>query len=397
MLPKINLTKDIFWVGVNDRRTERFENYWPLPFGVSYNSYVIVDEKIALIDTVEAGFIDSFLDNIKAIIGEKSPDYLIVNHAEPDHSGSIRAILREYPNITLIGNAKTFPMIEGFYGNCENKIVIEEGETLPLGRHTLQFFTVPMVHWPESMVTYETSEKILFSNDSFGSFGSLDGGIFDDEVNLLFFETEMRRYYSNIVGKYGVQVQKALGKLGGLEICQIAPSHGPIWRSNIGYVLDKYDQWSKCDTEEGVIIVYGSLYGNTAKMADIIARSIAEEGIKNIRVFDASKTHSSFIISELWRYRGVVFGSSAYNGGIFTPMRALIRELEHIMPKNHLLGIFGSMSWSGGGVRTLEDFSNTIKWDLVAPSVEVKHAVNEEDIVRLRALGKAMANAVKNK
>lgn len=395
MTPKINLTNDIFWVGVNDRHTERFENYWPLPYGVSYDSYLVVDEKVALIDTVEAGFFDAFLDNIKEILGERQPDYLIINHAEPDHSGSLRAIIREFPNIILVGNSKTFPMIEGFYGVHENKIIIEEGSTLSLGKHTLQFFTVPMVHWPESMVTYETSEKILFSNDSFGSFGALDGGIFDDEVSLDFIESEMRRYYSNIVGKYGVQVQKALTKLSGLDIKIIAPSHGPIWRSNVKFVVNCYDRWSKCETEEGVVIVYGSLYGHTASMADIIARSIAEEGIKKVLVYDSSKTHSSYIISEIWRYRGVIFGSSAYNGGIFTPMRGLIKELEHIMPKNHLFGIFGCMSWSGGGVKTLEEFSTNIKWDVVAPSVEVKHAANEEDVERLRAIGKAMAKALK--
>ena len=272
---------------------------------------------------------------------------------------------------------------------------VKEGDSPSLGRHKLNFYMAPMLHWPETMMTWDETDQILYSADAFGSFGTLDGGIFDDEINLDFYEDELRRYYSNIVGKYGMQVQKALDKLSGLDVKMIASTHGPIWRSHIDKIIADYQKWSRYETEEGVVIVFGSMYGNTEKMAEIIARTLSEEGIKNIRVYDSSKTHSSYIISDIWKYRGVVLGSSAYNGGIFTPMRALIRELEHIMPKNHLLATFGSMSWGGGGVRTLEKFAETIKWDVVSESVEARHAADGNDIERLIALGKAMAQRLK--
>ncbi len=396
MYNRVKLSEDTFWIGVNDRRTHLFENYWPLPFGVAYNSYLICDEKVALVDTVEISKMEEYIDKIKDILGEeRKVDYLIINHMEPDHSGAIKAIVNEFPEVQLVGNRKTFPMIEGFYGIKDNFMEVKEGDSLSLGRHKLNFYMAPMVHWPETMMTWDETDQILYSADAFGSFGTLDGGIFDDEINLDFYEDELRRYYSNIVGKYGMQVQKALDKLSGLDVKMIASTHGPIWRSHIDKIIADYQKWSRYETEEGVVIVFGSMYGNTEKMAEIIARTLSEEGIKNIRVYDSSKTHSSYIISDIWKYRGVILGSSAYNGGIFTPMRALIRELEHIMPKNHLLATFGSMSWGGGGVRTLEKFAETIKWDVVSESVEARHAADGNDIERLIALGKAMAQRLK--
>ncbi len=396
MYNRVKLSEDTFWIGVNDRRTHLFENYWPLPFGVAYNSYLICDEKVALVDTVEISKMEEYIDKIKDILGEeRKVDYLIINHMEPDHSGAIKAIVNEFPDVQLVGNRKTFPMIEGFYGIKDNFMEVKEGDSLSLGRHKLNFYMAPMVHWPETMMTWDETDQILYSADAFGSFGTLDGGIFDDEINLDFYEDELRRYYSNIVGKYGMQVQKALDKLSGLDVKMIASTHGPIWRSHIDKIIADYQKWSRYETEEGVVIVFGSMYGNTEKMAEIIARTLSEEGIKNIRVYDSSKTHSSYIISDIWKYRGVILGSSAYNGGIFTPMRALIRELEHIMPKNHLLATFGSMSWGGGGVRTLEKFAETIKWDVVSESVEARHAADGTDIERLIALGKAMAQRLK--
>ncbi len=396
MYNRVKLSEDTFWIGVNDRRTHLFENYWPLPFGIAYNSYLICDEKVALVDTVEISKMEEYIDKIKDILGEeRKVDYLIINHMEPDHSGAIKAIVNEFPEVQLVGNRKTFPMIEGFYGIKDNFMEVKEGDSLSLGRHKLNFYMAPMVHWPETMMTWDETDQILYSADAFGSFGTLDGGIFDDEINLDFYEDELRRYYSNIVGKYGLQVQKALNKLSGLDVKMIASTHGPIWRSHIDKIIADYQKWSRYETEEGVVIVFGSMYGNTEKMAEIIARTLSEEGIKNIRVYDSSKTHSSYIISDIWKYRGVVLGSSAYNGGIFTPMRALIRELEHIMPKNHLLATFGSMSWGGGGVRTLEKFAETIKWDVVSESVEARHAADGNDIERLIALGKAMAQRLK--
>jgi flavorubredoxin len=283
--------------------------------------------------------------------------------------------------------------LEKFYGVTENFKEIEEGDTLNLGKHTLQFFMIPMVHWPESMVTYEQTDKILFSNDAFGSFGTLNGGVFDDELDLntTCFNEEVRRYYSNIVGKYGNQVQKALSKLGGLDIKMIAPLHGMIWRSQIPYIIDKYNKWSTHVGEKGVVIVFGSMYGNTEKMADYIARFLVEEGVKNIQIYDSSKTHTSYIINDIWKYKGVIFGSAAYNGGIFPPMAHLLSDMEHYGLRDRYLGIFGSASWGGGGVRTIKKFAENIKWEVIGEPVEVRSTANKDDMEKCRILAKEMA------
>lgn len=393
----IQLSENIFYVGVNDRRTELFENHMELPNGVSYNSYLIVDDKVVLIDPVEAGFFDEYLQKVKLILDGRKVDYLIVNHAEPDHSGVIAAIIREYPEVQVVGNAKTFAPLEAFYGPIDNKLIVADGETLNIGQHTFQFFMVPMVHWPESMVTYEQSTKIVFSNDAFGGFGALNGGIFDDETDIRFYEDDMRRYYANIVGKVAGPTLKAIQKLGGLEIKMIAPSHGLVWRSNLQWVLDKYIQWSSHQSEEGIVIVYGSMYGNTARMADIIARGAAEAGIKNIRVYDVAKTEVSFIMSDIWKYKSVIIGACAHYGSMFPNMTLLVHELNEFKPKNKIYGIFGGMSWGGGGVKTLCKHAEEGGWQLAAESVEVKGApIREEDIERLYNLGKTIAEAVKN-
>jgi flavorubredoxin len=260
---KVNLSDDIYFLGINDRRTSLFENLWPLPYGVTYNSYLIVDEKVCLIDTVDRKFTDDYFEKLDDILGERVVDYVVVNHVEPDHSGSLSAIREKYPNITIVGNKKTFPMIENFYGITEDILTVADGDELDLGKHKLNFYTIPMVHWPESMVTFESTENILFSNDAFGSFGALDGGVFDDEVNLSFYEEEAMRYFTNIVGKYCPHTARALVKLESLDIKMIAPSHGLIWRSHIAYIVEKYQQWSSYTTEKGVVILVGSMYGNT--------------------------------------------------------------------------------------------------------------------------------------
>ena len=359
-MQQIQLTENIYYVGVNDRRTDMFENHMELPNGVSYNSYRIVDEKVALIDS------------------------------------SIAAVLREWPEVQVVGNAKTFAPLEAFYGPIGNKKVVAEGETLSLGCHTLQFFMLPMVHWPESMVTYEQTSGIVFSNDAFGGFGALNGGIFDDQVNLAFYEDEMRRYYANIIGKVAMQVVKAIEKLGALEIKMIAPSHGLIWRSNLAWVLGKYTQWSKQEPENGVVIVYGSMHGNTGVMADIIARGAAEAGIKEVKVYDIAKTEVSFIMSDIWKYKGVIIGACAHYGNMFPNMTLLVHEINEFKPKNKCYALFGGMSWSGGGVKTLAKSAEEGQWNLVAESVEVKGApIREEDWDKLYNLGKTVAEAVK--
>ncbi|MGD9992236.1 MAG: FprA family A-type flavoprotein [Salinivirgaceae bacterium] len=391
MALKVELSERVYWLGFNDRRKHLFENQWPLEKGVTYNAYLIDDEKTALIDTAEAPFSGELVDWIKELLGNKTLDYLIINHMEPDHSGAIKDVVQAYPNVTIVGNRKTFPILEGFYGITKNLHEVSEGDTLNLGKHTLQFFMIPMVHWPESMVTYDVTDKILFSNDAFGSFGTLNGGVFDDELDLTCFNEEIRRYYSNIVGKYGAQVQKALNKLSGIEIKLIAPSHGLIWRSQIPYIIEKYNNWSTHKGEPGVVVVFGSMYGNTERMADYIARFLIEAGVKNVKVYDSAKTHTSYIINDIWKYKGVIFGSCAYNGGIFPPMAHLMSDLEHYGLRERYLGVFGSASWGGGGVRAINKFAEEIKWDLVGEQVEARCAPSVSDVDRCREIAKAMA------
>ncbi|AOT68693.1 FprA family A-type flavoprotein [Geosporobacter ferrireducens] len=396
MFNSVKVTEDIYWVGVNDRRTALFENLWPLEHGVAYNSYLLVDEKIALIDTVEGGQVGEYVRKIQSIIGtHKKIDYLIINHMEPDHSGLIQSVVELYPDIKIVGNEKTFGMIADFYGITNNTHLVKDGDEINLGKHQLKFYMTPMVHWPETMMTYDQSSQILFSGDAFGSFGALDGGIFDDEVDLVFFEEEMRRYYANIVGKYGAPVQAALKKLHGLEISTICATHGPIWRSDIQKVVSLYDQWSKCEAEEGVVIVYGTMYGNTGKMAETIARTLSEEGIKNIKIYDGSKTHMSYILRDIWKYKGLIIGSCAYNNNLFPPIESLTSKLVHMGVKNRILGIFGTYSWSGGGVINLKKFAEQIKWPLIAEPVEAKCAACGNDIDGCVMIGKQMAKALK--
>lgn len=389
---KVNLAENIYFLGYNDRRTHLFENIWPIPHGISYNSYLLVDEKIALVDTVERSFIDEYLDSIEEIIGDRPVDYLIINHMEPDHSGALKAIVQKYPNITLVGNKKTFAFVESFYMTPGNVLVVHDNHRLELGKFVIQFQTIPMVHWPETMVSYEETNKILFSGDAFGSYGTLDGGVFDDEINLEFYEIEVMRYFTNIVGKYCPHTQRAIQKLAPLDIKMIGATHGPVWRSDLSWILTKYNKWSSYDLETGVVIVYGSMYGNTQKMAEVIARRIAERGIKNIRVYDASKTHSSYIINDIFKYKGFIVGSAAYNNAMFPNVEILLSTIGHMAPKNHYLGIFGNYSWNGGGVKNLMTFAEDIKWELVYNPIEEKGALKANNREELLKLADAMAD-----
>lgn len=388
----VEIKKDIHWIGVNDRRTHLFENYWPLPKGVAYNSYVINDDKVVVIDTVERSRMDSYLENLEAILKGKKVDYLVVNHMEPDHSGAIKALLCHYPNMKIIGNAKTFPMLENYYGIRENLVEVKEGDRIDLGQRTLQFYMVPMLHWPETMVTYVPGDNILFSGDVFGAFGTLDGGIFDDQLDLEYLEEEISRYYSNIVGKYGSPAQTALKKLNGLTLNMLCATHGPIWRTYVCEIIEKYEKWSKYETEPGVVIAFSSMYGHTEEMADMIGRFLAEKGVKKIRIHDTSKTHPSYIINDIFRYKGVILGSCAYNGNIFPTMETLLNELEHMGVKNHLLGFFANKTWAGGAVCPFKQFAEKIKWELVAPHAEANGSVKESDIEACKAIAYAMAD-----
>ncbi len=391
-MQQVNLADDIYYLGVNDRRTQLFENIWPIPHGISYSSYLIVDEKIALIDTIERSFIDEYLDRIEDIIGDRKVDYLIINHMEPDHSGALKAIIQKYPDIILVGNKKTFGFVEAYYMTPKNTVMVHDNHTLDLGKHKLQFQMIPMVHWPETMVTFEEINKILFSGDAFGSYGTLDGGIFDDEINLDFYEIEVMRYFTNIVGKYCPHTQRAIKKLAPLDIKMIAATHGPIWRTDLNWILSRYNKWSSYDLDRGVVIVYGSMYGNTKNMAEVIARQLAVRGIKNIRVYDASKTHSSYIINDIFKYKGFIVGSAAYNNSLFPNVEILLSTIEHMAPKNHLLGIFGNYSWNGGGVKNLKTFAEKIKWEMVYEPIEEKGALKTNTQDELLKLADAMAD-----
>ncbi len=392
---KASLSDSIHWIGVNDRDTPRFENFWPLPHGIAYNSYLIEDEKIAVMDTVKFNKTEEFLEKIREIIGDKPIDYLVIHHMEPDHSSSITALIAEYPDCKIVGNSKTFGFLKGFYNITENLYEVKDGDVLDLGNHKLKFFLTPMVHWPETMLSYDETDKIAFTMDAFGAFGALNGGVFDDELYIDKNEDEMRRYYSNIIGKYSPMVQRALKKIADLDVRIIAATHGPVWRTEPQRVLGLYDRWSKYEAEEGVVIVYGSMYGNTAKMADCLARTLAAEGIKNVSVYDSAKTHMSYIICDMWKYKGIFLGSSAYNMQAFPAMEALMHALEHTGLKNRYVGVFGNMSWSGGGVKTIDAFVDRMKWEKVDESVESQYSPKEEQFDKLVEMGKKMAAKLK--
>lgn len=376
-MKQIVISNKIYYLGTNDRKKVLFENNWPLPKGVTYNSYLINDTKSALIDTLEFGSKDDYLDEIETILGGKNLDYLIVNHMEPDHSSMIGILLKFYPELKIVSNIKAFKMLEAYFGIASDSFIeIKDNETLDLGYHKLSFHLTPWVHWPETMMTFDTTDKVLFSCDAFGSFGTLDGGIFDDEINFEWYEDEMRRYYSNIVGKYSNMVQKAFAKLKDIDIKIICPSHGPVWRTNPGKAVELYDKWSRYESEEGVVIVFASMYGNTEKMADYVARLIAERGVKNIRVYDVSKTNVSYILSDIWKYKSVILGSCAYNSGMHPMMEHLCHELTVINPKDKNYALFGSYSWNGGGLKSLLAFVEKMSWNKIAEPVELMGAPN---------------------
>lgn len=392
----IPVRKNIYWIGANDNETDLFEAVWPLPKGVSYNSYIIVDDKVALIDAVKSSFLSIYLDKIKSLLGnEKKVDYLVVNHMEPDHSGAVKDLKRMYPDMKIIGNQKTAEFIKNFYEIEEGVQIIGDGEEIELGEHTLQFFLAPMVHWPETMVTYEKSQKVAFTCDAFGGFGNLDDRIFDDQVDIEYYENEILRYFSNIVGRYSGMVQRAIKKLKDVEIDVVAPSHGPIWREKPQEIIDLYDKWSNHDTEEGITLVYASMYGNTRRMTEVIARSLADEGVEKVRVHDISREHISYVLVDIWRYRGMILGAPTYNTQLFPRMNALVSTLKNKMLKKRYIGIFGNYSWSKGAVKALDEFVEESQLTRVKPVIEAQSSPTENDFDRCVELGKNMAEAIK--
>jgi flavorubredoxin len=389
------IANNLFYVGVNDRQKALFENLWPLPSGVSYNAYLLLDEKTVLIDTVDICYSDIFLKRIEYILNGKPLDYLIVNHMEPDHSGSIRLLRRQYPGVEIVGNSKTFGMLEGYYGITSGLREVKEGDTLDTGSRKLRFYMAPMVHWPEVMFTYDPAEKILFSADAFGTYGTLDGGIMDTDMNIAPFMDEMMRYYANIVGKYGAPVQKALQNLAGLEIHTICSTHGPVWSEHRAEAISVYDRLSRYEGECGATIAYGSMYGHTEQMAEAIAASLSENGIRNIAMHNVSKTHASYILRDVFKYKGLIIGSPTYSNQLFPEIESLLNKIEIREVKKRVYSFFGSFTWAGASVKRLAAFAERMKWEVTGEPVEQKQGMNAGTYEACLNLGKAMADKLK--
>lgn len=344
------ITEDIVWVGSSDRRLERFENLFPIPRGIAYNAYFIEDEKTVLMDTVDESVARQLYENVDYLLDGRQLDYLVVNHVEPDHCAGITEFLSRFPDMKVVGTAKAIQIIGQFYeaDMTERAVAVKEGEELSLGKHTLRFYMAPMVHWPEVMMTYDVTDKTLFSADAFGAFGAFSGSIFNDEIQ---FERDWlddaRRYYANIVGKYGVQVQNVLKKVALLEVEKICPLHGPIWRSNLDWFIEKYQAWSSYRPEEkGVVLIYGSVYGNTERAVDALAVRLADAGVANLAVYDVSSTHVSELISEIFRCSHVVLASATYNAGMFPPMENLLTDMKALAVKNRKVVLIENGSWA---------------------------------------------------
>lgn len=385
------IANQIYYVGVNDRQKTLFENMWPLPYGVSYNAYLIVDEQTVLVDTVDVCYSDLFLKKVADALQGRTLDYLIVNHMEPDHAGSIRLLRQQYPGVKIVGNTKTFGMLAGFHGITDGLYEVKEGDTLNTGTHQLSFYMAPMVHWPEVMVTYDATDKILFSADAFGTYGTLDGAVVDKDMDCSHYWDEMVRYYANIVGKYGNPVQRALQKLSALEIKTICSTHGPVWQEHVAKAVGIYDRLSRYEAEEGVVILYGSMYGHTEQMAEVIASALADQGVKRIVMHNVSKTPASYILADVFRYKGIIVGSPTYSNQLFPEVEAVLSKIELREVKNRLFGYFGSFSWAGAAVKRLAAFGEKMKWETVGTPAEQKQGMTAADYAACYALGEAMA------
>ena len=390
--------EDIIWVGGNDRRLNLFENAYPIPRGVSYNAYVVLDDKNVLVDTADKAIGDLFLENIEHALAGRELDYVIVQHMEPDHAATLLRVCERYPRAQVAASEKAAAMIRQFFGAAlsERVLAVKEGDMLETGRHRYTFLMAPMVHWPEVMVTYDTFRKTLFSADAFGTFGALSGFLFADEVD---FERDWlddaRRYYANIVGKYGAPVQALLKKIAALEIGQLCPLHGPIWRENIAWYADKYQKWSTCTPEEdGVLIAYGSVYGHTENAAEVLAMDLREFGVKKMAMYDVSVTHPSYILSEAFRFGKLVFLSSTYNSGIFPAMETLLHDVKAHALKKRTVALVENGSWAPtAGKQMREILSSMQQTAILENTVSIRSALNEDTRAQLRELAKQLAEA----
>lgn len=376
------INKDLYYIGVSDRKLALFENVYPIPRGVSYNSYLLRDDKTVLLDTVDAAVGGQFLENLKRALNGHQLDYMIVNHMEPDHCALIEDVVLRWPEVKIVTNSKAACMIRQFFDfDLDSRLMqVAEGDTLQTGHHTLTFVMAPMVHWPEVMVTYDTIDKTLFSADAFGTFGALNGNIFADEVNFdRDWLDDARRYLVNIVGKYGVQIQALLKKASGLEIKTICPLHGPIWRENLGYYIDKYDKWSRYEAEEkGVLIVYGSVYGHTEVAASVLASKLAERGVKGIAMYDASHVHVSQLVSEAFKYSNIVVAAPTYNAEIYTPVENWLTDLKQHNLQNRKWSIIENGTWAATSGKTMRSLIESMKnMSFVGDTMTVKSAMKK--------------------
>ena len=384
----MEITKEIFYAGVDDKEIDLFESQYVVPNGVSYNSYVIMDEKIAVMDTVDARKTSEWLEKVKGILGEKKPDFLTVSHLEPDHAGSIQAFLEAYPDTVVIGNAKTFVFLEQFFPSLTdkvNKMIVAEGETVSLGKHTLQFFMAPMVHWPEVMVTYEQTEKVLFSADGFGKFGALD-----TEED---WACEARRYYMNIVGKYGAPVQTLLKKAAGLDIQIICPLHGPVLKENLSYYIEKYNIWSSYEPEDkGGLIAYGSIHGNTAKAAVSLAEKLQKNGVEKVEIFDLSRDDLAEAVEGAFRYDKMVLACATYDGGLFPCMEDFLSHLKSKNYQKRTVALIENGTWAPAAAKAMRASLEGMKEiTVLEDSITIKSAVNESVEEQLEGLAEKLS------
>ena len=375
------VTDDLFWVGGNDRRLALFENIHPISRGVSYNSYLLMDEKTVLFDTVDWSVSRQFLENIEYVLNGRDLDYLVINHMEPDHGSCIEEVLLRYPNVIVISTEKAYMLMNQFgFTVKDNSIAVKEGDTQCFGAHTVTFVAAPMVHWPEAMVTYDVTNGVLFSADAFGSFGALDGKLFSDEVNFdRDWIEDARRYYTNIVGKYGPHVQKLLKKASTIDIKVICPLHGPVWRKDLGYLLDKYNKWSTYEPEEqGVVIAYASMYGNTENVANILATRLVEKGVTNVEIYDVSKTHVSELISETFKLSHLVLASVTYNLGIFPVMHNFLMDMKALNLQKRTVAVIENGSWAPqAGSKIIELLDEMKEMTVLNENVSVLSSLNE--------------------
>lgn len=394
------ISNDIIYVGASDKRLSLFENLFPVERGISYNSYIIKDKKTALLDTADYSVSRVFLENIKYTLGGKSLDYIIINHMEPDHAASLQLVLEKYPDAIVVGTAKTIQMLAQFFENADlfKTHTVKEGDTLDLGKHCLQFFMAPMVHWPEVMVTYDCYEKVLFSADAFGTFGSLNGNVFNDEYDInKDWIDDYRRYYANICGKYGIQVQALLKKALSLDIYMICPLHGPVWRTDIQYIINKYQLWSKYSPEEkAVTLIYASVYGNTENAAYYLANELALNGVCNIAMHDVSSTDVSYLISEVFRCSHIVIMSSTYNLGIYPKMHSFITDMQALAVSNRTFAVIDNGTWAPtAGKKIKEELEKLKDITISENTLTVKSTLKDSDTAVIKKLAYEIANKIK--